>query len=93
MQNEGSTSTPSVGSTPSQSGPGGAAGGGATGSSGGMTASERFRDLDADRSGGLSLAEVQAYSTDVSSDSFSRYDRNGDGSLSKAEYNKWMKSK
>ena len=81
----------SYGSSSSQSGA--STGGGTTGSSGQVSGGTmRYKDLDTDASGGLSLTEIQSYSTDVTSDQFNQFDRNSDGVLSNREYKRWMRS-
>ena len=49
-----------------------------------------FAMLDADQSGGLSLAEVQATYPDAAAEDFARYDADGSGELSEAEYAAWI---
>lgn len=45
-----------------------------------------FAALDGDKSGGLSLAEVQAAAPDVTSEAFGRYDSDSSGELSQTEF-------
>lgn len=52
-----------------------------------------FSMLDADASGGLSLAEVQAAAPEVSTEEFSAYDADGSGELSPDEFGAWKASK
>ncbi len=49
-----------------------------------------FTTLDADKSGALSLAEVQAAAPDASADDFASYDADKSGDLSAAEYAAWQ---
>jgi len=52
-----------------------------------------FATVDADGSGGLSLAEVQAAMPDVSKDLFELHDADGSGDLSAAEFNALLKAR
>ena len=48
-----------------------------------------FNALDADGSGGLSLAEVQAAAPSVTPEEFAAADADGTGELSRAEFDAW----
>ena len=48
-----------------------------------------FSALDLDNSNGLSLAEVQAAAPYVTADEFGKFDGDGSGELSKAEFASW----
>ncbi|MEO1425331.1 MAG: hypothetical protein AAFU58_00920 [Pseudomonadota bacterium] len=52
-----------------------------------------FTIIDADASGGLSLAEVLAVAPDVTEDEFVNFDIDGSGELSEAEYEEWQASR
>jgi Ca2+-binding EF-hand superfamily protein len=52
-----------------------------------------FEKLDADQSGTLTLAEVQAAKPDVTAEKFAKYDTDADGALSKAEFDAWKAAK
>lgn len=52
-----------------------------------------FDVIDADISGGLSLAEVQAVAPDVTEDEFVSFDIDGSGELSPTEFDAWKASK
>lgn len=49
-----------------------------------------FADVDADGSGGLSLAEVQAVAPSATQEQFTAYDTDGSGELSEAEFAAWL---
>jgi hypothetical protein len=48
-----------------------------------------FEQLDADGSGGLSLAEVQAAAPSVTTEEFAAFDADGSGELSMSEFDQW----
>lgn len=48
-----------------------------------------FSVLDTDRSGGISLSELQAAGATVTEETFALYDADGSGELSLEEYASW----
>ena len=52
-----------------------------------------FGKLDADRSGGLSLAELNAKMADFTAQDFAAVDADGSGDVSEAEYAAWKSTK
>lgn len=52
-----------------------------------------FSKLDADRSGGLSLAELNAKMADFTAQDLAAIDADGSGDISEAEYAAWKSSK
>ena len=52
-----------------------------------------FAKLDADASGGLSLAEIQAAKPEVTAEKFAAYDIDASGELSETEFATWVATK
>jgi len=58
-----------------------------------QAAAADFNALDADRSGTLSFAEIQAAAPVVTAEEFAAADADGSGELSPAEFDAWVASK
>lgn len=54
---------------------------------------DKFTKHDADKDGGLSIAEVKAADAKVTQADFDKYDSDKSKSLSKAEFAKWAEAK
>lgn len=52
-----------------------------------------FADIDADASGALTLAEIQAVKPEMTAEKFAVYDTDASGDISEAEYDAWKASK
>jgi hypothetical protein len=52
-----------------------------------------FGKLDADKSGGLSLAELNARMADITAQDFTAIDADGSGDVSEAEFAAWKSAK
>ncbi|MEQ9504690.1 MAG: hypothetical protein RLO80_00365 [Hyphomonas sp.] len=52
-----------------------------------------FADLDADASGAVTLAEIQAVKPEMTEEKFAKYDTDASGDISEAEYDAWKASK
>ena len=57
------------------------------------TADEAFKKHDANKDGGLTLAEVQKADSKATEADFGKYDADKSGSLSKDEFAKWVEAK
>lgn len=56
-------------------------------------AKKTFADLDADASGGVTLAEIQATRPEMTQETFAQYDADASGDISAAEYDAWKAAK
>jgi hypothetical protein len=56
-------------------------------------AKKTFADLDADSSGGVTLAEIQATKPAMTAEKFAKYDTDASGDISAAEHDAWKAAK